>query len=168
MSMTQPATRHPRSVAPPTIREHRIPTAGQQALYRGRRPRRRLWFCESGASKIGRFDPKPTPSRNSNCRRRTPRRSASSKGRTARSGSPRRPATRSAASRRTARSPNSRCRRRTPGRTRMMVGPDGNIWFSRDRGEPDRPHHAGRQRSPNSRTASRPAASRSRSSCATA
>src|SRR5213078_2260050 len=38
-----------RAVTPPTIHEHRIPTEGRDGC---------LWFCESGASKIGRLDPK--------------------------------------------------------------------------------------------------------------
>ena len=47
-----------RTVAPPTIREHRIPTAGSKPYIAVEGRDGCLWFCESGASKIGRFDPK--------------------------------------------------------------------------------------------------------------
>ena len=47
-----------RSVSPPTIREHRIPTSGSKPYIAVEGRDRCLWFCESGASKIGRFDPK--------------------------------------------------------------------------------------------------------------
>ena len=40
-----------------TIREHRIPTAGSAPYICVEGPDRCLWFCESGAAKIGRFDP---------------------------------------------------------------------------------------------------------------
>ena len=57
--MTQPATRHSRSVAPPTIREHRIPSAGSKPYISVEGSRDKcLWFCESGTAKIGRLDPK--------------------------------------------------------------------------------------------------------------
>ena len=44
-------------VAPPTIREHRIPTAGSKPYIAVEGRDGCLWFCESGASKIGRLDP---------------------------------------------------------------------------------------------------------------
>src|SRR3990172_7286495 len=47
----------PRAVAPPIIREHRIPTAGSKPYIAVEGPDRALWFCESGACKIGRLDP---------------------------------------------------------------------------------------------------------------
>src|SRR5437016_4633252 len=42
----------------PTIREHRIPTAGSEPYICVEGPDGALWFCESGTSKIGRFDPR--------------------------------------------------------------------------------------------------------------
>ena len=39
-----------------TIREHRIPSAGSKPYIAVQGPDGHLWFCESGASKIGRFD----------------------------------------------------------------------------------------------------------------
>src|SRR5262249_33723858 len=47
-----------RTVTPPLIREHRIPTQGSKPYIAVEGPDRCLWFCESGASKIGRLDPK--------------------------------------------------------------------------------------------------------------
>ena len=46
-----------RTVAPPTIREHRIPTAGSKPYIAVEGRDGCLWFCESGTSKIGRLDP---------------------------------------------------------------------------------------------------------------
>src|SRR5947209_16402125 len=43
--------------AAPTIREHRIPAANSGPYICVEGPDRALWFCESGAAKIGRFDP---------------------------------------------------------------------------------------------------------------
>src|SRR5687768_10813441 len=43
--------------AAPLIREHRIPSAGSGPYICVEGPDRALWFCESGAGKIGRFDP---------------------------------------------------------------------------------------------------------------
>ncbi len=40
-----------------TIREHKIPSAGSKPYIAVEGPDGALWFCESGASKIGRFDP---------------------------------------------------------------------------------------------------------------
>ena len=40
-----------------TIREHRIPSADAKPYIAVQGPDGHLWFCESGASKIGRFDP---------------------------------------------------------------------------------------------------------------
>src|ERR1700751_50699 len=40
-----------------TIREHRIPSADSKPYIAGQGPDGALWFCESGASKIGRLDP---------------------------------------------------------------------------------------------------------------
>ena len=40
-----------------SIREHRIPSAGSKPYIAVEGPDGALWFCESGASKIGRFDP---------------------------------------------------------------------------------------------------------------
>ncbi|MFZ3358395.1 MAG: hypothetical protein WA177_06490, partial [Xanthobacteraceae bacterium] len=39
-----------------TIREHRIPSAGSKPYIAVEGPDGALWFCESGASKIGRLD----------------------------------------------------------------------------------------------------------------
>src|SRR5215217_4975635 len=47
-----------RAVTPPTIREHRIPTAGSKPYIAVEGRDGCLWFCESGASKIGRLDPR--------------------------------------------------------------------------------------------------------------
>ena len=41
----------------PVIREHRVPTPGSAPYICVPGPDGHLWFCESGASKIGRFDP---------------------------------------------------------------------------------------------------------------
>src|SRR6202022_162266 len=48
----------PRAVAPPPIREHRIPTPGSKPYIAVEGRDGCLWFCESGTSKIGRLDPK--------------------------------------------------------------------------------------------------------------
>src|SRR3972149_7842053 len=40
------------------IREHRIPSAHSAPYICVEGPDRNLWFCESGAAKIGRFDPR--------------------------------------------------------------------------------------------------------------
>ena len=40
------------------IREHRIPSANSAPYICVEGPDRNLWFCESGAAKIGRFDPR--------------------------------------------------------------------------------------------------------------
>ena len=121
-----------RAVNPPEIREHRIPTPGSKPYIAMEGFDGCLWFCESGASKIGRFDPDDaTLHASSTCRppNATPigitigadgnyvvlRKKA---------------AHRSAASRRRARSRSSSCRRRTPAPTASLLGPDGNVWFS--------------------------------------
>ena len=39
-----------------TIREHRIPSADSKPYIATQGPDGRLWFCESGAGKIGAFD----------------------------------------------------------------------------------------------------------------
>ena len=57
MSIAPAATSRRRTVAPPQIREHRIPTAGSKPYIAVEGRDRCLWFCESGASKIGRLDP---------------------------------------------------------------------------------------------------------------
>ena len=46
-----------RRVRAPTIREHRIPTEGSKPYIATEAADGCLWFCESGASKIGRLDP---------------------------------------------------------------------------------------------------------------
>jgi virginiamycin B lyase len=46
-----------RAVLPPEIREHRIPTEGSKPYIAMEGFDGCLWFCESGASRIGRFDP---------------------------------------------------------------------------------------------------------------
>src|SRR5262245_48418227 len=61
MSATvQGTTPRPRqhSVAPPSIREHRIPAKDSKPYIAVEGPDGCLWFCESGVSKIGRLDPK--------------------------------------------------------------------------------------------------------------
>jgi len=40
-----------------TIREHKIPSAKAKPYIAVEGPDGALWFCENGASKIGRFDP---------------------------------------------------------------------------------------------------------------
>ncbi|HTZ01159.1 MAG TPA: hypothetical protein VMC05_02415, partial [Xanthobacteraceae bacterium] len=40
-----------------TIREHKIPTPDAKPYIAAEGPDGALWFCESGAAKIGRFDP---------------------------------------------------------------------------------------------------------------
>ena len=40
-----------------TIREHKIPSADSKPYIAAEGPDGALWFCESGAAKIGRFDP---------------------------------------------------------------------------------------------------------------
>ena len=40
-----------------TIREHKIPSADSKPYIAVEGPDGKLWFCQSGASKIGRFDP---------------------------------------------------------------------------------------------------------------
>ncbi len=45
------------SEKPPLIREHKIPSAKSEPYICMEGPDGALWFCESGASKIGRFDP---------------------------------------------------------------------------------------------------------------
>src|SRR5262245_25424383 len=56
----QGTTPRPRSqsIAPPSISEHRIPAKDSKPYIAVEGPDRCLWFCESGASKIGRLDPK--------------------------------------------------------------------------------------------------------------
>ena len=56
MSTTASNSTHQRSVAPPIIREHRIPTEGAKPYIATEGRDGALWFCESGASKIGRLD----------------------------------------------------------------------------------------------------------------
>ena len=45
------------ALRPYRIREHQIPTARSQPYICVEGPDRALWFCESGANRIGRFDP---------------------------------------------------------------------------------------------------------------
>src|SRR5476649_1045899 len=47
-----------RTGRPVQIREHRIPSANSAPYICVEGPDRNLWFCESGASKIGCFDPR--------------------------------------------------------------------------------------------------------------
>src|ERR1035441_4395523 len=65
------ATSRRRAARPAHIREHRIPSANSAPYICVEGPDGNLWFCESGAAKIGRFDPRsgaftefalPTPS----------------------------------------------------------------------------------------------------------
>src|SRR5262245_39703041 len=55
--VAQSASPRARAVRPPEIREHRIPTPGSKPYIAMEGFDRCLWFCESGTSKIGRFDP---------------------------------------------------------------------------------------------------------------
>ena len=55
--LAEQTTARARAVAPPEIREHRIPTAASKPYIAIEGPDRCLWFCESGTSKIGRLDP---------------------------------------------------------------------------------------------------------------
>ncbi len=58
MTMTQQATpAGRRTVRPPLIREHRIPTDGSKPYIAVEGRDGCLWFCESGTSRIGRLDP---------------------------------------------------------------------------------------------------------------
>src|SRR4051794_29784280 len=57
MSVAIESAARQRAVAPPAIREHRIPTPGSKPYIAMEGFDRCLWFCESGTSKIGRFDP---------------------------------------------------------------------------------------------------------------
>ena len=60
------------------IREHKIPSADSAPYICVEGPDGNLWFCESGADKIGCFDPRTCDaSANSRCRRPAQRRSAS-------------------------------------------------------------------------------------------
>ena len=52
------ATSRPRTARSVHIREHRIPSANSAPYICVEGPDRNLWFCESGAAKIGRFDPR--------------------------------------------------------------------------------------------------------------
>src|SRR3954470_20153048 len=57
MSATNERSRQ-RAVAPPTIREHRIPAKDSKPYIATEAADGALWFCESGTSKIGRLDTK--------------------------------------------------------------------------------------------------------------
>ena len=121
----------PRSEKPPLIREHKIPSAKSEPYICMEGPDRALWFCESGASKIGRFDPAdssfrefPLPVDNAmpiGITESAP---------TAICGSAARRRTRSAASPCRATSLCSICRHPNAGPDGTLVGPDGNVWFS--------------------------------------
>jgi virginiamycin B lyase len=54
-SSTKPSPQRPR--AKPAIREHKIPTPDSKPYIAVEGPDGNLWFCESGASKIGCLDP---------------------------------------------------------------------------------------------------------------
>src|SRR5262245_65398790 len=56
MSAPAQETTRARTVALPDIREHKIPTPGSKPYIAIEGPDGCLWFCESGTSKIGRFD----------------------------------------------------------------------------------------------------------------
>ena len=113
------------------IREHKIPSAGSAPYICVEGPDRHLWFCESGAAKIGRFDPRSATLhriRPADARRHADRHHARRRRQSlvrAEEG-----ATRSAASRRRARSPNLPCRPPNAGPDGIALGPDGNVWFS--------------------------------------
>ena len=131
------ATHHPRAPHP---------DRGQQALHRGGGPRPLPVVLRER-----RLEDRPARSQRlqlqgvRRCRRRTPRRSASSRGRTAHSGSPRRPATRSAASRREGQVTEFPLPTPNAGPDAMMLGTRRQPVVLADRGEPDRPHHPRRQ-----------------------
>ena len=121
----------PRTVAPPPIREHRIPTAGSKPYIAVEGRDRCLWFCESGASKIGRLDPstytlqrvRPADrERHADRHRRRPRRRPLVRGKE--------PPARSAASRRRVEVTEFPLPTPNAGPDAMQLGPDGNIWFS--------------------------------------
>ena len=145
MSIAHEATARPRTVAPPTIREHRIPTAGSKPYIAVEGRDGCLWFCESGASKIGRLDPNaytfkefdlPTANatpigivvgpdgaslvRREDRRQDRPHHAAGPDHRIPAADAERR----------------SRRHAARPGRQHLVL---------RNRSEPDRPHHAGRQ-----------------------
>src|SRR5271168_3942011 len=52
----QEKIREKMSASAPTFRLHRIPSGNSEPYICVAGPDRRLWFCESGASKIGRLD----------------------------------------------------------------------------------------------------------------
>ena len=149
-----------------TIREHRIPSADSKPYIAVEGPDGALWFCESGASKIGRLD----PDRGTFTEFALPTAKATPIGITRRR--------RRSVVRRKGREQDRLHHLRgeitefalpTPGAgpDGMILGPDGNVWFSETevsrigRITPD-------GASPNSPRASRPARSRCRSWCATA
>lgn len=49
---------HPRAARSVRFREHRIPSANSAPFICVEGPDGNLWFCESGAAKIGCFDPR--------------------------------------------------------------------------------------------------------------
>ena len=120
----------PRVVQPPEIREHQIPTPGSKPYIAIEGFDGCLWFCESGTSKIGRFDPKTTtftefdlPTPNA-----TPIGITSAA--TAITGSAKRP--RNRIGRITPQGKVTEFPLPTPnaGPDAMLLGPDGNVWFS--------------------------------------
>jgi len=110
-------------------------------------PTARFWFCESGTAKIGRFDPATPRFTEYDFADREATPIALRSAPTARSGSPKRLPTRSATSR-------SRRDHGIPaadaGRLDRRHDPryDGNVWFSETEVSQDRPHHAGKAKSP--------------------
>ncbi|MGA8357042.1 MAG: hypothetical protein WB772_06790, partial [Xanthobacteraceae bacterium] len=55
--MSSPSRAPARQADRVIIREHKIPSAGSKPYIAVEGPDGALWFCESGASKIGRLDP---------------------------------------------------------------------------------------------------------------
>ncbi len=120
-----------RSEQPPVIREHKIPSAKSEPYICMEGPDRALWFCESGASKIGRFDPADAsfrefalPRRQRHADRHHHRRRRQHVV-LRQEGQQDRPHHHAAATSRC-----STCRHPNAGPDGTLVGPDGNVWFS--------------------------------------
>ena len=124
------------------VTEFAVPTTGSRPDGIAAGPDGNLWFTESLRRQPDRPD---HPGRR---RHRVPRparpsavRAASRPARTATSGSPKSPATRSGGSPRPASSPSSRSPRRAASSDGIAAGPDGNLWFTEVDRQQDRPDH---------------------------
>ena len=149
------------------IREHKIPSANSAPYICVEGPDGNLWFCESGAAKIGRLDPSTYAFANLHCRRRSATPIGIVLGRDGNLWFAEKKANkigRYHAGQRHCRIPAADAECRPDGISSALTAICGfpkPMWT-------DRPHHARTEKSPSSRPASRQAASRCRSSCATA